>query len=139
MAHYCPYDWDALAAQPDSPAWLHALIDQAIEREAITVAEIHALQAVVATATAADLAALRATFHGTDSELSAAMLTAWDTLESLLRRVPSPATVAFAQKMAQEGGYVGYDDQDCLIWTLPGGGTDVLVDADGRRITGTVN
>lgn len=136
MARYLPYDWDALAAAADAKAWLELLIDQAIEREAITFPEIEALQALAASATAAELDALRAAFSGTAFDIPAAMNDAWDTLESLLRRVPSPQTVAFAQKMRMEGGYVGQDDDGRTVWTTTGGGTFV-VDPDEPVPDGT--
>jgi hypothetical protein len=131
LARYLPYDWDALAAAPDATAWLELLIDQAITREAITFPEIEALQAVAQSATAAELDTLRAAFSGTAFDIPAAMNDAWDTLESLLRRVPSPQTVAFAQKMRMEGGYVGQDDDGRTVWTTTGGGIFV-VDPDER-------
>lgn len=126
MPAYLPYDWNTLAATPDSKAWLELLIDQAIEREAITFPEIAALQAAAQSATAAELDALRAAYSGTAFDVSAAMLATWDTLESLLRRVPRPQTVAFAQKMRIEGGYVGQDDDGRTVWTTTGGGAFVV-------------
>jgi len=38
----------------------------------------------------------------------------------------TPARAALAANMASEGGYVGDDEQERLVRTLPGGGVEIL-------------
>lgn len=45
--------------------------------------------------------------------------------------MPTPQTVALLAKLREEGGGVGYDEQGRLVRGLPGGGVEVLRDADG--------
>jgi len=69
-------------------------------------------------------------FSGTAFDVSTAMLATWDALKSLQRRVPRPQTVAFAQKLRLEGGYVGQDDDGRTVWTTTDGGTFVVDPAE---------
>ena len=46
---------------------------------------------------------------------------------------PNPESDALAAKMRDEGGYVGLDDQDNLVRTLPGGGVEVIEISDAER------
>ena len=47
---------------------------------------------------------------------------------------PHPQAVKFFAALRERGGGVGYDDQGRLVWGLPGGGIDVVRDADGKPV-----
>jgi len=47
---------------------------------------------------------------------------------------PSEAARAYFAAMRERGGGVGYDDEGRLVWGLPGGGVDVVRDADGKPV-----
>lgn len=49
-------------------------------------------------------------------------------------RVPSATLRAAAAEVCKAGGAVGYDAQDRLMWSLPGGAIDVVLDADGKPV-----
>lgn len=47
---------------------------------------------------------------------------------------PSEAARTYFSAMREHGGGVGYDDQGRLVWGFPGGGVDVVRDADGKPL-----
>ena len=47
---------------------------------------------------------------------------------------PHPEAVKSLAALRERGGGVGYDDQGRLVWGLPGGGIDVVRDADGKPV-----
>lgn len=48
-------------------------------------------------------------------------------------KTPSRNSIEFIKEFNQEGDAVGYDDEGRLVRTLPGGGVEVLEEADGSE------
>lgn len=46
---------------------------------------------------------------------------------------PNPENEAFVAKMFAEGGYVGEDEHQLLVRTLPGGGVEVIAGDDATK------
>ncbi|MDQ3160788.1 MAG: hypothetical protein M3Q51_07150 [Pseudomonadota bacterium] len=131
-----PLDTDALAAIIDPGEWLIAFVNQAIERRVIDASCVIGLQAAAQALDDAALARLRHAFeHGCPAEGLPDQEQAlfWHLL-GIAHRVPSAEQRAFAAALIEGGGDVGYDDQDRYVWSLPGGGVDVVLDADGTPV-----
>lgn len=132
-----PFDTDALAAIAALGDWLLAFINQAIEREAIAPHQAVDLQAAAEQLDDATLARVRQAFeqgYPGDGlpEREAAL---FHVLLGIRHAVPSAASRAAAAEVCKIGGDVGYDTQDRLVWSLPGGAVDVVLDADGKPTT----
>lgn len=131
-----PLDTDALAAIADPGDWLFAFIHQAIERDVIRPQQVVDLQAMAEQFDDVTLANVRQAFeHGYPADgLPEREAALFFELLGVRERVPSAAARVTAAEVCKTGGAVGYDAQDRLVWSLPGGAIDVVLDADGKPV-----